>query len=106
MGVSWGLVSMVQDKMDDMGIVKTCLDFAEVLLKSKKVMDKDVVVSFCRALIGDEGPMVACLTNQQLADIINNIAGETTNLFFKELQKRKGLHKLVSDAGWGKVKSA
>lgn len=103
MGLSWGLVSMTQDKMTEKNVVNTCLDFAEVLLKSTKVRDKDVVVSFCRALIGDEGPMVACLTNKDLARIINKLGSSNTNLFFQELQARKELHKLVADAGWGRV---
>ncbi len=105
MGLSWGLVSLVKDRLEDQKVVNVCLDYAETILRGSKVNDKDVVISFCRALIGNEGPAVACLTNKELAGILGNLASEQMGFFFRELQKRPDLHKMVSDVGWGNVSS-
>jgi len=107
MGVAWGLISLVRRKMEDEKVVKITLDFAELVLDSKKIDDKDVVVAFCRSLLcGDEDEgmqLVACITNRELAAQVVEFFDQG-NTFLTALFKRKDLHEKLSNQGWGDVK--
>jgi len=103
MGVSWGLISLIRDKMDNRHNVGVALDLAEVLIESRKVADKDIVLAYIRALMTgneDEVALTSCITNLELAGQIVKIAADA-NPLLKALFDRPKLHKRLSAVGWG-----
>ena len=103
MGVSWGLISMIRNKMDEPRYVKIALDVAEVLINSRTIADKDIVLAYLRALISgteDEIAITSCITNLELAQQVVELADDA-NLLLKSLFERPKLHKKLSAIGWG-----
>ena len=99
-GVAWGLISLARDKIKDDRVTDICLDFAEVLLSSDKVADKDIVVAFCRSMVGEErAEYVAALTNRKLAEAMFSFNANINN-FLKRLYGRKHLHSMISSTGF------
>jgi hypothetical protein len=101
--VCWGLVAATRGRTDEESVVDTCLDFAEIMLESNKVNDKDIIIGFCRALLDDgEDDLTSCLTNRDLTEIILEHSSDAP-LLLKKLYKREQLHGKFSITGWGDV---
>lgn len=105
LSICWGMVAVTRGKLDDDNVIDICLDLSEVLLSSDKITDKDVVVGFLRALVGDAGDdsgdqIASCLTNWKLADTLLQFYVDLSP-FISRLAKRTELHKTISTAGWG-----
>ena len=104
MGVAYGLISLVRNRMEEDRIVTVTLDFAETLVSSNQIRDKDVVIAFCRALLSGQNTgdleLEACLTNRDLAMQVVQFYDQT-NKFLKGLCERANLHKKLSQVGWG-----
>lgn len=103
LGVSWGLISMIRSKMDDPRYVGIALDLAEVLIDSRAVADKDIVLAYIRALMSgteDEMAITSCITNRELAQQVVELADDA-NLLLKTLFQRAKLHEKLSAIGWG-----
>lgn len=104
LGVSWGLISLIRDKMEDLFYINLALDLAEVLLDSRNIADKDIVLAYIRALVRgteDELAVTSCLTNLELAQQIVELADDA-NLLLKTLSQRPKLHSKLSAVGWGR----
>jgi hypothetical protein len=98
------MVAATRDKMGEERPVNICLDVAEVLLDSENIHDKDVIVGYCRALLGESEEakqMAACLTNIALAEQLLQFQDMNDNIFLKLLFERKELHQAISNTGWG-----
>lgn len=108
MGLAFGIVSFTKDTINEERTIETCLDFAELLLNDNASADKDIVISFMRSIIQnsteqDGNPYaVYCMTNPTLAKIIQESDNSNKNPVIERLVKRKKLHKLTSETGWGK----
>ena len=91
--------------MEEPKYVKIAMDLAEVLIDSRAIADKDIVLGYIRALMSgteDEMAITSCITNMELAQQIVEMADEdTTNLLLKTLFERPKLHKKLSAIGWG-----
>jgi hypothetical protein len=107
-GLMWGLVSFCKDKIEDDKVGETCLDFAEYMIP--KTSDKDVIVAFCRALVGanadnnDAQTLAATITNPQLAKLIANYRAKTgvvSKNFVDRLAARPALQEILSKTAWG-----
>jgi hypothetical protein len=108
MGLAFGIVSFTKETINEERTIETCLDFAELLLNDNASADKDIVISFMRSIIQnsteqDGNPYaVYCMTNPTLAKIIQESDNSNKNPVIERLVKRKKLHKLTSETGWGK----
>ena len=94
---------MIRDKMEEPKYVKIAMDLAEVLIDSRAIADKDIVLGYIRALMSgteDEMAITSCITNMELAQQIVEMADDT-NLLLKTLFERPKLHKKLSAIGWG-----
>lgn len=106
-GLCWGLVSFVRGRLGDGVVAGVCLDFAEFLLDCRG-LDRDVVVSFCRALVSagcsgvDARVMPAVLSNPSLAKIVASFGGGGEKRFVDWLVGRPRLQELLRAASWGR----
>ena len=101
-GVAWGFISLIRDKLNEQRVVDIALDLADVLLNSPHMGDKDVVVAYIRALMGtkaDNSPLLACITNRHLAEEFLKMSDG--GVLLKSLFKREALHKKLASVGWG-----
>lgn len=103
-GLMWGLVSHCKNNIEDDKYAIPCLDFAHYMAVSSN--DKDLTVSFCRALIGTEGNEKvrgALISNPQLAKWVSkynkSTGGKTT--FLDRLNERPELQQILSRVSWG-----
>lgn len=101
LGVMYGLISILKKTIDTKDSSNIALDFAEYMAKADT--DRDIAISFIRALADNGGMEVNMITNRQLGDLIrqyqpNRVAKKT---FITRLQEREDLHKLISKIGWG-----
>ena len=107
LGLMWGLVSFVKDRTGEPEIAKVCLDFAEFLLPVSK--DKDVVVAFCRSLVGagddkHTQARAAILTNPKLANLVAEFHRKNNKAksFVDYLTERPALQDLLSRTAFGR----
>lgn len=103
LSVCWGMVATTRGRLSEVPIINICLDLAEVLLSSPKIVDKDVIVGFLHALICEDEEkrqMTACITNRELAAALTQFFADE-NPFIVELTNRKELHKKISAVAWG-----
>lgn len=97
-GLTWGLISVIKDKITDDKTCNTALDFAEWMLSSGK--EPDVIVAFCRQLAGDLAPAIS---NPALAAKVAQINSQRKNKkgFIDHLVARESLQKLLAGVAWG-----
>lgn len=97
-GVMWGLVSFAKNKIDDDKTAEACLDFASYMVEHAN--DKDIVVAFCRALVGD---VKAAVANPKLAAMISQFNKKANNkkTFIDRLMERPELQEALSKVSWG-----
>ena len=107
LGLMWGLVSFVKDKTGEEAIAKVSLDFAEHLLKVSD--DKDVVVAFCRSLVGagddkHTQARAAIITNPKLANLVAEFhrKNNKAKTFVDYLTERPALQELLSRTAFGR----
>lgn len=107
-GLMWGLVSFVKNRIDDDKISEVCLDFASFMVHNAH--DKDVVVAFCRALVGgggkdsqNEKARAAVISNPQLARMMSkfNKKSNSKKTFIDCLSERPELQDALSRVSWG-----
>lgn len=111
-GLMWGLISYAKDRVGtDEHVGEVCLDFAEMMLKEHH--EKDVVVAFCRALLGTSklstSEQSAMLSNPHLAKMLAKYRQEkdqkegkvSTRDFIDRLNSRPSLQELLTGATWG-----
>lgn len=104
-GLMWGLVSFAKTRLDDDKVAETCLDFATYLSKS---IEKDLVVAFCRSLIGgnrNERVKSAVISNPGLADLLARFKKDNASKkksFVNRLNERPDLKEILSRVSWGK----
>lgn len=101
-GVAWGFISLVRNKMNDRKVIDIALDLAEVLLDSERMGEKDVVVAYIRSLLGDDttNPVLAGITNRVLVEELARF-GDDIHPLLKRLLERPRLHKMLASTGWG-----
>lgn len=106
-GLMWGLVSFAKNNIDDDKISEVCLDFASFIVDNAN--DKDLVVAFCRALVGDgkgdqDKARTAVISNPRLAEMMarfNKKSGSKKKAFVDRLVERPKLQQALSRVAWG-----
>jgi hypothetical protein len=107
-GVMWGLVSFAKNKIDDDDVAEVCLDFASFMVQYAN--DKDIVVAFCRALVGEIGTndvhaktASAVVANPKLAAMLSQFNQKAKNkkTFVDRLVERPDLQDALSKVSWG-----
>jgi len=107
-GVMWGLVSFAKNRIDEDAVSNVCLDFASFMVQNAN--DKDIVVAFCRALVGDMNTndhhaktRSAVVANPQLAAMISQFNKKANNKksFVDRLVERPDLQEALSKVSWG-----
>lgn len=103
-GLIWGLVSFAKNRLDDDKVSEGCLDFASYMVKST---EKDLVVAFCRSLIGgshNEHVKSALISNPRLADLFAQFKTKSRSKkksFISRLNERPELREILSRVSWG-----
>lgn len=107
-GVMWGLVSYAKNRIDEDAVAEVCLDFASFMVKHAN--DKDIVVAFCRALVGEVNSRdqhakakAAVVANPKLAAMISQFNKKANNkkTFVDRLVERPDLQDALSKVSWG-----
>jgi ribose 5-phosphate isomerase RpiB len=107
-GVMWGLVSFAKNRIDEDAVSNVCLDFASFMVQNAN--DKDIVVAFCRALVGDVNTKdhhaktrSAVVANPKLAAMISQFNKKANNRtsFVDRLVERPDLQEALSKVSWG-----
>lgn len=108
-GLTWGLVSYLKDKIDEEYESNIILDFAAWAVEDH--LEHDVIAGFLKALVESSGDPSATtmkqvmITNPDAAKMISGILksgkGDKNETFFDRLQKRPELHDIISKVTWG-----
>ena len=108
-GLMWGLVSFCKNKIDDDAVAEVCLDFASFMC-GKSEIDNDIVVAFCRAMIGEKDAKMqqtqaALIANPKVANMISKFEGarkDADKSFIDRITDRPELQEALSHVAWGK----
>jgi MoxR-like ATPase len=103
-GLMWGLVRLVEERIADPAACKVALDFATYL--SERVGDRDLVLALCRSL-AEKDPSIsgspelraALVTNFRLARAVAQQRTEPAG-FVDLLTLRHELHMMLADNAW------
>jgi len=107
-GLMWGLVSFTKNRLEDDKVADVCLDFAGFMVKNAP--DKDIVVAFCRALVGAvdardprSRAKSGVIANPKLAAMISKFTKQTGSqkTFIDRLMERPDLQEMLSKVSWG-----
>jgi hypothetical protein len=102
-GLTWGLVSIIKNRIEEDKIGETALDFAEWMCKSSK--EKDMMVAFCKALVSGSGTSQqdhlrsAAISNPKLAQLLSK--NSTKKRFLDRIAQRPDIQNLISKTAWG-----
>ena len=108
-GLMWGMVSHCKHNIDDDDIEEVCLDFASYMCEHSCI-DNDIVVAFCRAMVGSKdaskaSTRAALVANPKLAKMVSQFKGikqESDGKGFTDrLAERPELQKALSEVSWG-----
>jgi MoxR-like ATPase len=103
-GLMWGLVRLVEERLDDSAACEVALDFASYL--SARVGDRDLVLAFCRTL-AEKDPTVngspevraALVTNPRLARAVASQRSKPAG-FVDHLASRKEFQEKLAEGTW------
>lgn len=107
-GLMWGLVSMTKERIHEKEVADVCLDLASYMIHN--MWESDIVVAFCRALIGDgkitgnrEKVKAAMITNPRFAHMVSRFNRDAGNKkdFVDRLMERPELQEALSKVSWG-----
>lgn len=108
-GLMWGIVSHCKHNIDDDDIAEVCLDFASYMCEHSDI-DNDIVVAFCRAMVGSKdaskaSTRAALVANPKLAKMVSQFKGikqeNDGKSFTDRLGERPELQKALSEVSWG-----
>jgi MoxR-like ATPase len=109
-GLMWGLVRLVEERLDDPGSCEVALDFATFL--AARAGDRDLVLAFCRALAEKDptvsgGPEIraALVTNPRLARAVASRRSKPAG-FVDRLASREEFHAQLADNAWSEATTA
>ena len=107
-GLMWGLVSFCKNKINEDDVAEVCLDFASYMCDKTEV-DNDIVVAFCRAMVGEKDAKMqqtqaALVANPKVANMISKFKGarqDNCKSFIDRITERPELQKALSHVAWG-----
>jgi hypothetical protein len=109
-GLMWGMISFVKDKVNEDKTAETTCDFASWLCSNGP--DKDLAIAFCRSLLTDgkntavDQVRVQAMTNQKVAELLKRVSKDQpkkNKTFLDRLHERKDLAALLERTVWGRT---
>ena len=103
-GLTWGLGSILSDKMEDKKYISITLDFAEWMIKNTS--ENDLITGFLVGLVSNgqmNNTKRAALTNPKVAALIAKAEAKIgkKDSLLQELKERPKLAELISQTAWG-----